>query len=51
MIWLLFSVASGLPLFFSAGVGARQYMTSMKRLPSGSLALLSAADGGDLLPK
>lgn len=51
VIWLLFSVASCLPLFFSTGVGARQYIMSMKRLPSGSLTLLSTVDSGDLLPK
>lgn len=49
--WLLFSVASCLPPFFSSGVGARQYITSMKRLPSGSLPLLSMVDKGDRLPK
>lgn len=51
VIWLLFSVASCLPPFFSSGVGARQYITSMKRLPSGSLTLLSMVDKGDRLPK
>lgn len=51
VIWLLFSVASCLPLFFSTGVGARQYIMSMKRLLSGSLTLLSIVDKGDLLPK
>lgn len=51
VIWLLFSVASCLPLFFSTGVGTRQYAMSMKRLLSGSLALLSTVGKGDLLPK
>lgn len=51
VIWLLFSVASCLPLFFSTGVGTRQYIMSMKRLLSGSLTLLSTVDKGDLLPK
>lgn len=51
VIWLLFSVASCLPPFFSTGVGTRQYIMSMKRLLSGSLTLLSIVDKGDLLPK
>lgn len=51
VIWLLFSLASCLPLFFSTGVGTRQYMMSTKRLLSGSLALLSTVDEGDLRPK
>lgn len=50
-IWLLFSVASCLPPFFSTGVGARQYTMSMKRLPSAPPTLLSTVDRGDLLPK
>lgn len=52
VIWLLFSVISFLVFFFSTGVGARQYITSMYRLLlSWSLKLLSIIDKGDLLPK
>lgn len=47
--WLLFSVASCLPLFLSTGAAARQYTMSRKRLLSGSL--LFTVDKGERLPK